>query len=146
MILASFHGLPVKFIDKGDPYQQHCEKTVELLGQMLGLENDQLKLTFQSRTNRQVWISPYTEDEFANLPNSGIKNLLVLTPGFASDCLETLEEIAIRGKKIFMQNGGENFSFMPCLNDSAHSISMIETLLNQQLAGWVLSGIVTVTK
>ena len=136
MILASFHGLPAKFIDKGDPYQRHCEETVQLLRRELEYTDDQLKLTYQSRTNRQVWISPYTEDEIAALPKSGKKNLLIITPGFAADCLETLEEIAIRAGEQFMENGGKNFSALPCLNDSELSISMIETLVNEQLLGW----------
>lgn len=135
-IIASFHGLPVGFIEKGDPYQGHCEKTVELLRRELGLTNEQLLLTYQSRSGRAVWIGPDTEDCLCDLAQKGTKNVMVVTPGFAADCVETLEEIEIRASKVFLDNGGQNFEFVPCLNDSERSVELLVNLTKQQLLGW----------
>ncbi len=136
VIMASFHGLPVGFHEKGDPYYHQCAKTVELLRAELGLNDKQLIMTFQSRPGRREWLKPYTDETISALAKSGTKNLLVITPGFAADCLETLEEITIRAKQSFKENGGKNFSAQPCLNDSELSISMLNQLIEQQLSGW----------
>lgn len=134
--LASFHGLPESFIENGDPYQSHCEATVELLRAELGVSQNELLLSYQSRSGRAVWIGPDTEETLAGLARSGTGNVLVLSPGFAADCVETLEEIEIRAAEVFSANGGLNFSFVPCLNDSVASISMLTWIIEQHLSGW----------
>ncbi|MCP5073189.1 MAG: ferrochelatase [Rhodobacteraceae bacterium] len=136
VILASFHGLPVSFIESGDPYQQHCETTTALLRQTMGLSDQQLMLSYQSRTGRAEWIGPDTEETLADLARKGSRNVLVVTPGFASDCVETLEEIQIRAAQVFRENGGQEFATVPCLNDSPGSIEMLVEIIDQQLAGW----------
>lgn len=135
--IASLHGLPVDFIKKGDPYQQHCEQTVALLRAELGLTETQLLLTYQSRSGRTVWMTPDTEDTAINLARGGVKNLSIVAPGFASDCIETLEELHIRARVKFLAAGGENCTVVPCLNDSEFSIQMLETLIRKNLAGWI---------
>lgn len=140
VILASFHGLPVKFITDGDPYQRHCEKTTELLRSALGMDRDKLLLTYQSRSSRGVWLGPDTEETLSELAHTGTKKVLVITPGFAADCIETLEEIEIRAADVFRAEGGQKFSFVACLNESHHSIEMLVQLINQQLTGWTKEG------
>jgi len=134
--IASLHGLPVDFIAKGDPYQDHCEQTVALLRKALGMNADQLLLAYQSRTGRTEWIGPDTEDTLVNLAKKGVKNLSIVAPGFASDCVETLEELSVRAVEKFTQAGGENCTVVPCLNDSTPSISMLEILITENLQGW----------
>jgi ferrochelatase len=134
--LASFHGLPESFIEKGDPYQRHCQETVGLLRAELGLGEKELLLTYQSRTGRAIWIGPDTEESLASLARSGTKNLMVVAPGFAADCVETLEEIQLRAAEVFRDNGGHNFSLVPCLNDGPESISMLVEIISQQISGW----------
>ncbi|PHQ98813.1 MAG: ferrochelatase [Marinosulfonomonas sp.] len=135
--IASLHGLPVDFIKKGDPYQDHCEATVALLRQELGYDDRQLLLTYQSRSGRTVWMTPDTEDVAIGLARDGVKNLTIIAPGFATDCIETLEELHIRAHGKFIAAGGENCSVVPCLNDSPPSISMLKTLVDANLGGWV---------
>lgn len=135
--IASLHGLPVDFIAKGDPYQEHCETTVALLRKELGLTDCQLLLTYQSRSGRTVWMTPDTEETAAGLARDGIENLTIIAPGFASDCIETLEELHIRAHDKFIAAGGKNCSIIPCLNQSPPSISMLKTLIDENLAGWV---------
>ncbi|HZP18809.1 MAG TPA: ferrochelatase [Bauldia sp.] len=137
IVLASFHGLPRVNLDKGDPYYCHCHKTVRLLRERLGWPEERLLLTFQSRFGPAEWLQPYTDVTLAELARKGIRRLAVVTPGFAADCLETLEEIAIRGAETFRANGGESYAALPCLNDSAVGIDMLETLVRRELAGWV---------
>ena len=139
LTIASLHGLPQSFIDKGDPYQAHCDKTIKLLRDTTGLDENQLILTYQSRSGRVEWIGPDTEDTLRSLAADGVKNLTVVTPGFASDCVETLEEINIRAADAFLQAGGRNFSFIPCLNDSAPSIEMFCDLIDTNVRGWQAS-------
>jgi len=136
MMLASFHGLPEKFLTKGDPYHCHCQKTARLLRDALGYTDDNLMLTFQSNTGRGRWLEPFTEDTIKDLAAQGTKNLLVITPGFSADCLETLEEIDLRARDEFMDHGGENFSMVPCLNDSELSINMLAQIAGKELSGW----------
>ncbi len=137
LILASFHGLPEAFHAKGDPYYSHCQDTVQLLRQHLAVTEDQLQLTFQSRPGRKEWLKPYTDQVLIGAAQNGIENMLVITPGFSADCLETLEEIAIRGKDSFVEHGGKNFSAQPCLNNQPCSIDMLTAIITQQLQGWL---------
>lgn len=133
-IIASYHGIPKFAWDKGDPYPCHCFKTSRLLSEKLGFE---VKTTFQSRFGKAEWVKPYTDATLEELPNIGIKNVVVLTPAFHTDCLETLEEIAIGGKKTFLASGGENYSTVPCLNDDKNSIDLFTTLVAEATADWV---------
>jgi len=135
-IIASFHGLPEDYLRKGDPYHCHCQKTTRLLGEALGLSPDRLVITFQSRFGRAEWLKPYTAETVAELARSGTRNVVVITPGFAADCVETLEEIAIGVAETFHANGGQNFSVVPCLNADPESIDLLATLIRQELAGW----------
>jgi len=136
LIIASFHGLPRDSLDKGDPYHCHCQKTVRLLREKLGWPAERLKLTFQSRFGRAEWLQPYTDVTIAALARDGVKRIAVVTPGFSADCLETLEEIAIRGAETFHEHGGERFAALPCLNDRPPGMRLIETLVRRELAGW----------
>jgi len=137
VVLASFHGLPQAYVDKGDPYQRQCEVTTELMRKMLGWGEDRLKLTFQSRMGRAQWIQPYTDKTIESLARDGVKNIAVITPGFAADCIETLEEIAIEGRDIFLEHGGKNFAALPCLNDSKQGIDVLEAVVMRELQGWI---------
>jgi ferrochelatase len=137
VVLASFHGLPREYLDKGDPYHCHCQKTTRLLRERLGWPGDKLRLVFQSRFGRAEWLQPYTDKTLAELAPSGVKRLAVIMPGFSADCLETLEEIAIRGAETFRENGGSDYAAIPCLNDSEAGMAMLETLVRRELAGWI---------
>jgi protoporphyrin/coproporphyrin ferrochelatase len=137
VILASYHGMPTEYVRKGDPYERQCVRTTELLRAQLGLDENSLMLTFQSRFGRTPWLQPYTIDTVKALAKKGVKNLAVITPGFSSDCLETLEEIAVENARIFRRYGGENFIAMPCLNDSEPGMLMIWQLAMRELKGWV---------
>ncbi len=134
--LMSFHGLPVDFIERGDPYQAQCERSAVLLRERLGRDQAQMPLVYQSRPAGREWLKPYLEDSLVALARDGIRNVTVVSPGFASDCIETLEEVAMRAADTFFAAGGENFSFVPCLNDSQVSIDMLASLIWEQLAGW----------
>ncbi len=137
VILASFHGIPRDYFDKGDPYHCHCAKTVRLLRETLGMNEDQLRLTFQSRFGKAEWLQPYTDKTVEALAKSGVRNLAIVTPGFSADCLETLEEIAVENGDIFKAHGGENFAAMPCLNDSDEGMAVICHIVRRELQGWV---------
>jgi ferrochelatase len=137
LILASFHGIPKSYAEEGDPYPRHCEATVQLLRERLKLGEDKLMLTFQSRFGRAEWLQPYTDKTVEALARRGVKNLAVVTPGFAADCLETLEEIAVENAGIFRANGGENFALIPCLNDSEAGMTLISDLIRRELQGWI---------
>lgn len=137
LLIASFHGLPQEYFDKGDPYYCHCQKTTRLLREALGWNEDRLMLTFQSRFGRAEWLKPYTDETIARLAEQGLRRLAVITPGFAADCVETLEEIAQQNKEIFVENGGESFAAIPCLNDSAAGMRVIETVVRRELSGWL---------
>jgi ferrochelatase len=136
IVIASFHGLPKAYVEKGDPYEQQSRETVRLLRARLGWPEERLMITFQSRFGRAEWLQPYTDVTLAELGRRGVKNLSVITPGFSADCLETLEEIAIRGAETFRENGGENFALIPCLNDSPAGMALIEHLVRRELSGW----------
>jgi protoporphyrin/coproporphyrin ferrochelatase len=137
VVLASFHGLPRSYVDKGDPYRGQCEQTTQRLSEALGPLGQKLKFTFQSRFGREEWLQPYTDETVAALAKSGVKRLAIVTPGFAADCLETLEEIAGENKEIFLDNGGEQFTFIPCLNDSDGGIRVLLHQIERELRGWV---------
>jgi ferrochelatase len=137
VILASFHGMPEEYLRKGDPYYCQCHKTARLLRQRLGLDEDKLRLTFQSRFGFAEWLKPYTDATVKALAEKGVKNLAVITPGFAADCLETLEEIAMENAEIFHRAGGENFAAIPCLNDSDGGMAVIRDVVLRELKGWI---------
>jgi ferrochelatase len=133
-LLLSFHGMPQRTVGLGDPYHSHCLETARLLSEALGREVD---VAFQSRFGRAKWLEPATDTMLATYPKGGIKRIAVATPGFAADCLETLEELGIRGRETFLSAGGSDFGLLDCLNDSAESIVMLERLIRRELAGWV---------
>ena len=136
-ILLAFHGLPREYLDRGDPYHCHCQKTARLVREKLGMSADYAQIVFQSRFGKAEWLKPYAQDTVENLPAQGVKNLLMISPGFSSDCVETLEELAIGLQETFHENGGENFAVVPCLNDSADSVAMLVRLAQDELSGWV---------
>ena len=131
LIIASYHGIPKKYFDKGDPYHCYCYKTARLISEKF--KDIEIKTTFQSRFGPQEWLQPYTDKTIENLPKQGKKNVLVICPGFASDCVETLEEIAIQGKEIFLKSGGNNFDVVPCLNDNDDQIKLLKHLIVKNL-------------
>jgi protoporphyrin/coproporphyrin ferrochelatase len=137
VIVASFHGMPKKYVEKGDPYERQCMATVEALRKRLNLEPAKLLLTFQSRFGFDEWLQPYTDKTMERLAKDGVRRVAVVTPGFAADCLETLEEIAQENAEIFQHHGGEQFSFIPCLNDSEVGMDMIRQLVLRELQGWI---------
>jgi protoporphyrin/coproporphyrin ferrochelatase len=137
VILASFHGIPKDYVDKGDPYQDQCVETMRLLRERLGLDESKLMLTFQSRFGPTEWLTPYTDKTVQNLAERGVKNVAAIMPGFSADCLETLEEIAGENAEIFHHNGGENFDAVPCLNDSVAGMAVIRHVVMRELQGWL---------
>jgi len=137
VILLSYHGMPKDYVLKGDPYEAQCVKTTQLLRQQLGLDETRLKMTFQSRFGRAKWLEPYTIQTVKALARQGVKNLVVMTPGFSADCLETLEEIAVENAHVFKRAGGQNFAAIPCLNDSEAGMLMVWQLAMRELKGWV---------
>jgi ferrochelatase len=132
-LLLSFHGMPVRTLERGDPYHCHCQKTARLLGEALGRSVD---VAFQSKFGRAKWLEPATDATLATYPKQGIKRVAVAAPGFSADCIETLEELGIRGRQTFLKAGGEHFALLDCLNDSPESIAMLERLITRELAGW----------
>lgn len=131
LIIASYHGIPKSYFDKGDPYQCYCQKTTRLIKEKFS--NIEIETTFQSRFGPQEWLKPYTDKTLETLPEKGKKNILVICPGFSSDCVETLEEIAIQGKESFIGRGGKNFDIVPCLNDSEEHIDLMKEIVNRYL-------------
>jgi ferrochelatase len=132
-LLLSFHGMPVRTLELGDPYHCHCRKTARLLGEALGREVD---VAFQSRFGRAQWLEPATDAVLAAYPEQGVKRVAVAAPGFSTDCIETLEELGIRGRKTFEQAGGDKFALLDCLNDSPEGVAMLKRLISRELAGW----------
>jgi ferrochelatase len=137
LIVASFHGMPQKYIDKGDPYQAQCIATTDALRKRMGLDASKLLLTFQSRFGFDQWLQPYTDKTITQLAKDGVRRIAVVTPGFSADCLETLEEIAQENAEIFQHNGGEQFAAVPCLNDSESGMDVIRQLVLRELQGWI---------
>ena len=137
VILVSFHGMPKEYVLKGDPYQDHCAATARLLRARLELDEERLPMSFQSRFGSAEWLTPYTDATVAALAERGVKNLAVVMPGFATDCLETLEEIAGENAEIFRHHGGKNFAAIPCLNDSGAGMALLRHLAFRELRGWI---------
>ena len=131
LILASYHGIPQKYFDKGDPYHCYCHKTTRLISEKFN--SIEIKTTFQSRFGPQKWLQPYTDKTLESLPSEGKKNVLAICPGFSSDCVETLEEILIQGKESFLDSGGKNFDMVPCLNDSEDHIILLKSLIKKSI-------------
>jgi protoporphyrin/coproporphyrin ferrochelatase len=137
IILATFHGMPQKYLEKGDPYHCHCQKTSRLLRERLGIAKERWRTTFQSRFGNDPWLQPYTDKTVEALAKEGVKRLVLVAPGFSADCLETLEELDGENREIFEHNGGEKFAYLPALNDSEQGLRVIETLVKRELMGWV---------
>jgi ferrochelatase len=137
MIIASYHGMPQAYVDKGDPYAEHCAETTRLLRARLGYNDENLIMTFQSRFGRAAWLKPYTDKTFEKLARQRIRRIAVITPGFAADCLETLEEIAIEGTHRFKRYGGEQLLVVPCLNDSPAGMAVLNAVTTRELRGWI---------
>ena len=131
LILASYHGIPKKYFDKGDPYHCYCHKTTRLISEKF--KSIEIKTTFQSRFGPQEWLQPYTDQTLENLPGEGKKNVLAICPGFSSDCVETLEEIHIQGKETFIKSGGKNFDMIACLNDNDDHIKLLKNLIQTNI-------------
>ena len=131
LILCSYHGIPKSYFEKGDPYHCYCHKTTRLIKEKF--KSVEMQTTFQSRFGPQEWLTPYTDKTLEELPSKGVKNLLVICPGFASDCVETLEEINIQGRESFMEKGGKNYDLIPCLNDDPDHIELFNTLVKKYL-------------
>jgi len=137
MLLASFHGIPISYSEKGDPYRTQCETTARLLREALGLTEKNFMLTFQSRFGPEEWLQPYTDKTVEKLAHDGVKRIAIMNPGFVSDCLETLEEIAVAAEETFLHHGGEKFVHIPCLNDSESGMTVLEKVVRRELQGWV---------
>ncbi|SES33028.1 ferrochelatase [Rhizobium sp. NFR03] len=137
VVLTSFHGIPQSYFKKGDPYHCQCYKTARLLREKLGWSKDKLQVTFQSRFGPEEWLQPYTDKTVEALGQKGIKRIAVMNPGFVSDCLETLEEIAVEAAETFHHAGGEKFTHIPCLNDSDDGMRVLEHVVRRELGGWV---------
>lgn len=135
-IIATFHGMPVEYLRKGDPYHCQCQKTSRLLRERLDWPAETWLTTFQSRFGSDPWLEPYTDKTIERLAQEGVKNILLIAPGFSADCLETLEELQVENRDIFRNNGGERFSYVPALNDSDEGLNVIETVVRRELMGW----------
>lgn len=137
VVIASYHGIPKSYADKGDPYPAQCLETTRLLRERLGWGDRKLISTFQSRFGREEWLQPYTDKTVEKLAREGVKSIAAFNPGFSVDCLETLEEIAGENAEIFHHAGGKNFSHIPCLNDSPDGMAVIEEITRRELSGWI---------
>lgn len=138
LIITSYHGVPLSYLKKGDPYHCQCHKTTRLVREHLGWEKDKLMVCFQSRFGPEEWLQPYLDKTLEQLPEKGIKKLAVIAPGFSVDCLETIDEIGNEGKQEFIKAGGTHFAYVPCLNATGLGIDLIEKLVCDNLAGWVI--------
>ncbi len=137
VVITSYHGMPVSYLERGDVYHCQCYKTTRLVREYLGWDKERIMVTFQSRFGPTKWLEPYTDVTLAALPGKGIKKVAILAPAFAADCIETLEEIAMQGKETFLHAGGQNFAYIPCLNDSTEGMDMIEAMVRRELSGWL---------
>ena len=133
-VIASFHGMPERTLELGDPYHCHCQKTARLLAAAM---NRELTVAFQSRFGRAKWLEPATDAVLASLPPKGVTKVAIFAPGFSADCLETLEELAIRGRETFLAAGGTHFAYLPCLNDSGPGMAMLRSVIGRELEGWL---------
>jgi protoporphyrin/coproporphyrin ferrochelatase len=137
LVITSYHGMPVDYLKKGDPYHCQCYKTTRLVREYLDWPKEKLMVTFQSRFGPTEWLQPYTDKTLEALPSRGIKKVAILAPAFSADCIETLEEIAMGGRDTFLAAGGENFAYIPCLNASPAGMDMIEAMVRRELGGWL---------
>jgi len=137
LVITSYHGMPKSYLLAGDPYHCQCCKTTRLLAEKLGWDEDRLMVTFQSRFGPEEWLKPYTDEVLMDLPRRGIKKVAIAAPAFSVDCLETLEELAITGREQFMEAGGEDYAYLPCLNDTGPGMDVIEDIARRELAGWI---------
>lgn len=137
LVITSYHGMPKSYLLKGDPYHCQCLKTSRLVREKLGWSKDKLMVTFQSRFGKEEWLQPYTDKTLEALPGQGVKKIAILAPAFSVDCLETLEEIAMEGREIFEEHGGTHYAYIPCLNDSASGMDVIESVVRNELKGWL---------
>ena len=135
-LIVSFHGIPQRYFKAGDPYHCHCIKTARLLKEELKWPDNKILVTFQSRFGPEPWLQPYTDKTIVELAKSGKKRIAVIAPGFISDCLETLEELNVEARELFIEHGGESFQYIPCLNDNKFSIKFLNNLIKQNLEGW----------
>lgn len=136
-ILASFHGMPQKYLEQGDPYYCHCMKTSRLLRDRLQIPEDRWVTSFQSRFGNDPWLKPYTDETVKSLAQSGVRRLAIVAPGFSADCLETLEELDVENREFFLHAGGTDFAYLPALNASAEGLSVIEAVVRRELSGWL---------
>ena len=136
-LVTSYHGMPERYLTEGDPYYCHCHKTTRLLRDRLGFPDDEVVVTFQSRFGREEWLKPYTVEEVARLAEAGRRHIAVMAPVFSSDCVETLEEINGEIREAFLHAGGEEFTYIPCLNADAAHVEMMLAILDRELAGWI---------
>ena len=130
-LVLSFHGIPKDYVDAGDPYAAECEKTADLLGEALELDASDWLMTYQSRLGPREWLRPYTDQTLASLAKSGHKNVQILCPGFSADCLETLEEIQMENREVFLEAGGQTYRYIPCLNEHQSHIDMMAKLVER---------------
>jgi ferrochelatase len=137
VVLASFHGVPQAVQDAGDPYPDQCHVTARLLRERLGWPEERLQLTFQSRFGSDPWVQPYTDKTVEALAQRGVKRLAIIAPGFVADCLETLEELDVENREIFVRHGGERFAYIPCLNDGPEGIDLLRRVVERELSGWL---------
>jgi ferrochelatase len=137
VILATFHGVPKEYLLKGDPYHCQCVKTWRLMREAMGLSPDKFMMSFQSRFGPAEWLKPYTDETVEALAKKGVKKLVLIAPGFSSDCLETLEELDGENREIFEHNGGEEFAYIKCLNDSDEGMAVIRAIVERELQGWI---------
>lgn len=137
VLLASFHGMPRETLDKGDPYHCHCQKTGRLLREALGWDEARFRVTFQSRFGPKEWLQPYSDATVKQLAGEGVKRIAMICPGFATDCLETLEEVAIGLRESFLEAGGERFDYVPCLNAGEAQTALLAKLAERELRGWL---------
>lgn len=137
ILIATFHGMPQSYREKGDPYYDQCQQTSHLLRAELGWPEDEWYTTFQSRFGNDPWLQPYTDKTVEALAKAGVKKLVLVAPGFSADCLETLEELDVENRHIFESNGGEKFAYLPALNDSPEGIQVIEAVVRRELMGWL---------
>ena len=141
ILVTSYHGLPERYLQEGDPYHCHCQKTTRLLREQLGLKEAEVVLAFQSRFGREEWLKPYTVEEVARLAKTGVRHLAIMAPAFSADCIETLEEINQEIRHSFIAAGGENFTYIPCLNSEADHIDMMVEIVSNELAGWLMQAL-----
>ena len=137
VILASFHGVPKSYLLKGDPYHCHCVKTYRLMRDAFGWPGERFRMSFQSRFGNEEWLKPYTDETVKGLAESGVKRMAIVAPGFSADCLETLEELNVENRHIFTEHGGQDFAYLPCLNDGEGGMRVIRHMVERELQGWI---------